>query len=159
MAWCVRHQVIIWANVDPYLWHHMASLVHNELISFTLLWKKSIAVEPKKIRLYAFFSIVPELNAVESLIRPLGTNTWVKFQSNFDFLSRKGIWKCLLQGVSDFIEASVWWSFYQNIWRFFLLLICKHIHSSPHVLILLDRLHSLVIDYDQHGANCKLYRF
>ena len=29
----IRHQVIIWTNVDKYVYHHMASLQHNEFIN------------------------------------------------------------------------------------------------------------------------------
>ena len=31
VAWCLQHQAIIWANADPDLCHHMASLCHIEL--------------------------------------------------------------------------------------------------------------------------------
>ena len=31
MAWCLRQQAITWANVDPDLWRHVASLGHIEL--------------------------------------------------------------------------------------------------------------------------------
>ena len=31
MAWCRQAQAITWANVDPVLCHHMASLGLNEL--------------------------------------------------------------------------------------------------------------------------------
>ena len=36
MAWCLRQQAIAWANVDPDLCHHMASLGHNELKCYML---------------------------------------------------------------------------------------------------------------------------
>ena len=33
MAWCPRKQSITWANAEPFLCHHTASLSHNELSS------------------------------------------------------------------------------------------------------------------------------
>ena len=32
----VRHQTVIWINVDEVLWRHMASLGHNELIALVI---------------------------------------------------------------------------------------------------------------------------
>ena len=37
MAWCVRQQAITWANVDPDLCRHMASLGPSEL---NKIWMK-----------------------------------------------------------------------------------------------------------------------
>ena len=34
----IRHQAMTWANVDPDLYHHMASLGHNGLIEWILGW-------------------------------------------------------------------------------------------------------------------------
>ena len=45
MIGAVRQQAITWTNVDPDLWHHMASLGHNELrCIITLTYKSEVCV-------------------------------------------------------------------------------------------------------------------